>query len=51
MYEWVSIAKQNENLLTESLINSTKTEISYTVKRLLKSSETFSYEAFVQVLI
>ncbi|XP_036678307.1 dnaJ homolog subfamily C member 16 isoform X4 [Drosophila suzukii] len=50
MYEWVSIAKQNENLLTESLINSTKTEISYTVKRLLKSSETFSYEAFVQNL-
>ncbi|XP_050742239.1 dnaJ homolog subfamily C member 16 isoform X4 [Drosophila biarmipes] len=51
MYEWVSVAKQNDNILTESLINSTKSEISYTVKKLLKSSETFSYEAFVQNLV
>ncbi|XP_070072582.1 dnaJ homolog subfamily C member 16 isoform X2 [Drosophila takahashii] len=49
-YEWVCVAQQNSNIVAENLINSTKNELLYTVKRLLKSSEALSYEAFVQKL-
>ncbi|KAH8292525.1 hypothetical protein KR054_011439 [Drosophila jambulina] len=49
-YEWVCGAKQYANFVNESLINATNYEISFTVKRLLKSSESLNYEAFVEKL-
>ncbi|XP_043065434.1 dnaJ homolog subfamily C member 16 [Drosophila ficusphila] len=49
-YEWVPGIQLFTNVTVETLINSTKIEISCTLKRLLKSSEALSHEAFVQKL-
>nr|XP_043066068.1 dnaJ homolog subfamily C member 16 isoform X2 [Drosophila bipectinata] len=48
-YEWIfGVAKGNSSA-TGILANSTKHEVSRTVRRLLKSSESFNYEAVVQL--
>ncbi|KAH8380475.1 hypothetical protein KR009_010915 [Drosophila setifemur] len=49
-YEWVSGSRHDVDIQKENFINTTKNEISHTVKRLLKSSEALDYEAIVQKL-
>ncbi|XP_041673653.1 dnaJ homolog subfamily C member 16 [Drosophila eugracilis] len=49
-YEWVFVAKRNDTVVAGNLTNSTENDISYTLKRLLKSSEGFKYESIVQKL-
>ncbi|XP_068153166.1 dnaJ homolog subfamily C member 16 [Drosophila tropicalis] len=54
-YEWIYGTKLDVRNTSdnprESVINTTKTEITHTIQRLLQTSEALSYEAFVQNLL